>query len=133
GAEARVWIVSPGVERRADPDAGVHHLPLRYAASPATLFAGIHKLPPGHALTLERGEARLERWWQPQYEPKSPLDEREALVEVESRLTASVQGHMMSEVPLGALLSGGVDSSLVVALMSRLGTKPVQTFSVGFD
>jgi len=132
-SEIKALFAFPGVPRSADPDAVVQHLTLRYAASPATLFAGIHKLPPGHSLTFERGEPKLERWWQPQYEPKRPLSEREALVEVESRLTASVQSHLMSEVPLGALLSGGVDSSLVVALMSRLGNKPVQTFAVGFD
>jgi asparagine synthase (glutamine-hydrolysing) len=132
-SEIKALFAFPGVERRADPDAVVQHLTLRYAAAPRTLFAGIHKLPPGHALCVEHGEPRLERWWQPRYEPKTALSERDALVEVESRLTASVKSHLMSEVPLGALLSGGVDSSLVVALMSRLQNRPVQTFSVGFD
>ena len=132
-SEIKALFAFPGVERRADPDAVVQHLTLRYAAAPRTLFAGIHKLPPGHTLTVERGQPRLERWWTPRWEPKRPLAEDEALAEVESRLTASVKSHLMSEVPLGALLSGGVDSSLVVALMSRLLDRPVQTFSVGFD
>ena len=132
-SEIKALFAFPGVERRVDPDAVVQHLTLRYAAAPRTMFAGIHKLPPGHSLTVERGEPRLERWWSPRYEPKQALDEDAALAEVESRLTASVKGHLMSEVPLGALLSGGVDSSLVVALMSRLLERPVQTFSVGFD
>jgi asparagine synthase (glutamine-hydrolysing) len=132
-SEIKALFAFPGVERRADPDAVVQHLTLRYAAAPRTMFAGIHKLPPGHSLTLERGEPRLERWWTPRYEPKQALDAREALAEVESRLTASVKAHLMSEVPVGALLSGGVDSSLVVAFMSRLLDRPVQTFSVGFD
>jgi asparagine synthase (glutamine-hydrolysing) len=132
-SEIKALFAFPGVERRVDPDAVVQHLTLRYAAAPRTLFAGIHKLPPGHSLTVERGEPRLERWWTPRYEPKQALGEGDALAEVESRLTASVKSHLMSEVPLGALLSGGVDSSLVVALMSRLLDRPVQTFSVGFD
>jgi asparagine synthase (glutamine-hydrolysing) len=133
GSEIKALFAFPGVERRVDPNAVVQHLTLRYAAAPRTLFAGIHKLPPGHSLTVERGEPVLERWWMPRYEPKQALGEREALTEAESRLTASVKSHLMSEVPLGALLSGGVDSSLVVALMSRLLDRPVQTFSVGFD
>ncbi len=132
-SEVKALFAFPGVERRADPDAVVQHLTLRYAAAPRTLFAGIHKLPAGHSLTLEGGEAKLERWWRAEYEPKQALSPDDALAEVERRLTESVQSHLMSEVPLGALLSGGVDSSLIVALMSRLSERPVQTFSVGFD
>jgi asparagine synthase (glutamine-hydrolysing) len=132
-SEIKALFAFPGVERRADPAAVVQHLTLRYAAAPRTLFAGIHKLPPGHTLVVEGGEPKLERWWRPAYAPKQRLDEREALAEVESRLAASVRSHLMSDVPLGALLSGGVDSSLVVALMSRMSDRPVQTFSVGFD
>lgn len=132
-SEIKALFAFPGVERRADADAVVQHLTLRYAAAPRTLFEGIHKLPPGHTLTLEGGEPRIERWWRATYEPKQALGEAEALHEVEQRLTASVRRHLMSDVPLGALLSGGVDSSLVVALMSRIVDRPVQTFSVGFD
>ncbi len=132
-SEVKALFAFPGVERRADPDAVVQHLTLRYAAAPRTLFAGIHKLPAGHSLTLELGDAKLERWWRAEYEPKQTLTADDALAEVEQRLTASVRSHLMSDVPLGALLSGGVDSGLVVALMSRLSDRPVQTFSVGFD
>src|SRR5262249_18533385 len=84
-----------GVRRRAAADAVVQPLTLRYAAAPRTLFAGIHKLPPGHMLTVESGEPRLERWWQPAYEPKQPLGEDDALAEVERRLAASVRSHLM--------------------------------------
>jgi len=132
-SEIKALFAFPGVERRPDPDAVVQHLTLRYAAAPRTLFAGIHKLPAGHSLVIENGRRTLERWWRPQYEPKIAIGADDALAEIERRLTASVQSHLMSEVPLGALLSGGVDSSLVVALMSRLVPRPVQTFSVGFD
>ena len=132
-SEIKALFAFPGVRREADPESVVQHLTLRYAAAPRTLFAGIHKLPPGHSLTIEGGEAKLERWWRARYEPKQTLGAEEALAEVERRLTESVKSHLMSEVPLGALLSGGVDSSLVVALMSRLGSRAVKTFSVGFE
>jgi asparagine synthase (glutamine-hydrolysing) len=132
-SEIKALFAFPGVERHPDPDAVVQHLTLRYAAAPRTLFEGIHKLPPGHSLTLEGGPPKLERWWRPEYEPKQVLSDDDALVEVERRLTDSVRSHLMSEVPLGALLSGGVDSGLVVALMSRMSSRPVQTFCVGFD
>jgi len=132
-SEIKALFAFPGVERAPDLEAVVQHLTLRYAAAPRTTFAGVHKLPPGHSLTLERGQARLERWWRPEFEPKAALEPDAALAELERRLTDSVRSHLMSEVPLGALLSGGVDSSVVVALMSRAVDRPVQTFSVGFD
>ena len=132
-SEIKALFAFPGVERNPDFDAVVQHLTLRYAAAPRTMFAGIHKLPPGHLMLVEHGTPQLERWWRPEYEPKIVLGAAEALEQVEQRLTASVKSHLMSEVPLGALLSGGVDSSLVVALMSKLSDRPVQTFSVGFD
>lgn len=132
-SEIKALFAFPGVRRDADPDAVVQHLTLRYAAAPRTMFAGIEKLPPGHRLLIEDGRTSLSRWYRVRYEPKLTLSDDEALREVEARLTASVRSHLMSDVPLGALLSGGVDSSLVVALMSRMSDRPVQTFSVGFD
>ncbi|MFN8587780.1 MAG: asparagine synthase (glutamine-hydrolyzing) [Candidatus Eisenbacteria bacterium] len=133
GSEIKALFAFPGVARRANLDSVVEHLTLRYVAAPATMFEGIHKLPAGHSLTLEAGRETLECWWQGTYEPKHDPSDDDALAEVESRLEASVRSHLMSDVPLGALLSGGVDSSLVVALMSRMSRQPVQTFSVGFD
>jgi asparagine synthase (glutamine-hydrolysing) len=115
------------------PEGLVEHLTLRYTASPATLFEGIEKLEPAHTLTIAPEGEGLRRYWQVAWEPKLRLDGPRALAEVEERLTESVRLRLMSEVPLGALLSGGVDSSLVVAIMSRLLGRPVQTFSVGFD
>lgn len=132
-SEIKALFSFPGVERRAHLPGLVQHLTLRYVAAPDTAFAGIHKLPPGHSLTLEPGVQRLRRWWQPTYQPRLVLSAEAALEEVESRLSAAVESHRMSDVPLGALLSGGVDSSLVVALLSRSSSRPVQTFSVGFD
>jgi asparagine synthase (glutamine-hydrolysing) len=132
-SEIKALLAFPGIERRARPESVVEHLTLRYCAAPNTLFEGIHKLPPGHSLLLAGTTETMTRWWRPEFEPRVDPSEADALVEVEARLTASVKSHLMSEVPLGALLSGGVDSSLVVALMSKLLDRPVQTFSVGFD
>ena len=132
-SEIKALLAFPGVERRPRIESVVEHLTLRYTAAPNTLFAGIEKLQPGHSMLLENDAPQPRRWWRAAYEPRIELSEDAALAEVEERLGASVKSHLMSEVPLGALLSGGVDSSLVVALMSRLLDKPVQTFSVGFD
>ena len=132
-SEIKALFAFPGVERAVNRPALVEHLTLRYVASPATLFQGIEKLEPGHTLAVEASGAVRRRFWSVAYEPKHELDEPEALEELESRLTESVKLRLMSEVPLGALLSGGVDSSVVVAIMSRLLRRPVQTFSVGFD
>jgi asparagine synthase (glutamine-hydrolysing) len=133
GSEIKSLLEFPGVERAPKLDSVVEHLTLRYVAAPATMFEGIFKLPAGHSLTLENGRETLSCWWQAEYGPKHDPSDEDALVEVEKRLEDSVRSHLMSEVPLGALLSGGVDSSLVVALMSRMSDRPVQTFSVGFD
>lgn len=132
-SEIKSLLAIPGAPRAPRLDALVQHLTLRYAAAPATTFEGIEKLPPGHSMTLDARGLRIERWWRTTWEPKEELGDEDALAEVERRLDTSVASHLMSDVPLGALLSGGVDSSLVVALMSRRLSRPAQTFSVGFD
>jgi asparagine synthase (glutamine-hydrolysing) len=132
-SEIKALFAFPGVQRAVRIPAVVEHLTLRYVASPATLFEGIEKLEPGHVLAVDAAGSTRRRFWSVAYEPKLELDEPQALEELEARLTESVRLRLMSEVPLGALLSGGVDSSVVVAIMSRLLQRPVQTFSVGFD
>jgi len=132
-SEIKALFAFPGVERRVHLPGVVEHLTLRYAASPGTLFEGIEKLRPAHTLAVDAKGRAERRFWSVPYEPKQELGDDAALAELESRLTESVRLRLMSEVPLGALLSGGVDSSVVVALMSRLLERPVQTFSVGFD
>ncbi len=132
-SEVKALFAFPGVPRRVRLSGLAEHLTLRYAAAPATLFEGIEKLPPAHTMTVGREATQLRRYWSVPYEPKHRPSDEEALEELEARLTESVRLRLMSEVPLGALLSGGVDSSLVVRVMSRLLQRPVQTFSVGFD
>jgi asparagine synthase (glutamine-hydrolysing) len=132
-SEIKALFAFPGVGRRVHLPGVVEHLTLRYVASPATLFEGIEKLAPAHHLVVDADGAVPRRYWEVDWEPKVALGDDAALEELEARLTESVRLRLMSDVPLGALLSGGVDSSLVVALASRLIPRPVQTFSVGFD
>jgi asparagine synthase (glutamine-hydrolysing) len=132
-SEIKALFAFPGLRRSVRVEGLVEHLTLRYAAAPATLFEGIEKLEPAHTLSVGPQGLALRRYWQIDWEPKLRIDDAGALAGLEERLTESVRLRLMSEVPLGALLSGGVDSGLVVAIMSRLLDRPVQTFSVGFD
>jgi asparagine synthase (glutamine-hydrolysing) len=132
-SEIKALFAFPGITRAVRPAGLVEHLTLRYTAAPATLFEGIEKLEPGHTMTVGPEGARRRRYWRLEWEPKLEIGDAAALEELEQRLSESVRLRLMSEVPLGALLSGGVDSSLVVAMMSRLVERPVRTFSVGFD
>ncbi|HEY2956423.1 MAG TPA: asparagine synthase (glutamine-hydrolyzing) [Candidatus Eisenbacteria bacterium] len=132
-SEIKALFAFPGVPRTVRPEAVAEHLLLRYVASPGTMLEGVEKLPPAHYAVVGPAGERRTRYWRPEFEPKRAISEPEAEAELERRLEESVRLRLMSEVPLGALLSGGVDSSVVVALMSRLLDRPVQTFSVGFD
>ena len=111
----------------------LQYMYLGYIPDPATAFVGIHKLPPGHLLEYERGEVQVSKYWDlPQYATYQPASEEECLEEMEQRLAEAVRIRLISDVPLGAMLSGGTDSSTVVALMARAGSKPVKTFAIGF-
>jgi asparagine synthase (glutamine-hydrolysing) len=116
-----------------DPVAIHHYLTFQYVPAPRTVFAGIRKLPPGHFLVYEKGSFSERRYWSLSYDQKrTGLNEREAQAELRRLLEEAVRLQMVSDVPHGALLSGGLDSSSVVACMSRLAGRPVKTFSVGF-
>lgn len=104
-----------------------------YIPDPATAFSAIKKLPPGHFLELERGKLSVSQYWNfPQYGTHSPASEEECLEELEGRLAEAVKMRLIADVPLGAFLSGGADSSTIVALMARFSSRPVKTFSIGF-
>jgi asparagine synthase (glutamine-hydrolysing) len=110
----------------------MQYLYLGYIPDPATAFAGIRKLPPGNLLEFERGQLRIRKYWDlPEYSTHQPKSEEECLEELEWRLAEAVKIRLISDVPLGAMLSGGTDSSTVVALMARASSKPVKTFSIG--
>lgn len=104
-----------------------------YIPDPATSFSEIKKLPPGHLLELEQGKLSVSQYWDlPQYGTHSPASEEECLEELEQRLAEAVKMRLITDVPLGAFLSGGADSSTIVALMARCSSRPVKTFSIGF-
>ena len=104
-----------------------------YIPDPITAFLPIQKLPPGHLLEFEAGQVHVRQYWDlPEYGTHTPRCEEECLEEMEWRLAEAVRIRLISDVPLGALLSGGTDSSTVVALMARASSKPVKTFSIGF-
>jgi len=104
-----------------------------YIPDPATAFLPIRKLPPGHVLEFEGGKVSVKEYWNlPEYGTHQPRSEEECLQELERRLEEAVRIQLIADVPLGALLSGGTDSSTVVALMARASSRPVKTFSIGF-
>src|SRR5262249_42427653 len=112
----------------------MQYMYLGYVPDPATAFSKIHKLPPGHLLEFQRGELAVRRYWDlPQYGTYRPNSEAECLEEMEARLAEATRIRLISDVPLGALLSGGTDSSTIVALMARASSKPVKTFAIGFQ
>jgi asparagine synthase (glutamine-hydrolysing) len=119
------------IPREPDFVAIHHYLTYQYVPWPLTAFAGIHKLPPGHLLVYQDGRARVERYWSLPFAPQLRIAEEEAATEVRRLLREAVRLRLMSEVPLGAFLSGGLDSSAIVALMAEFGK--VKTFSVGFQ
>ena len=119
----------------ADPDeAAIHHyLTFAYVPSPYSAFKGFKALPPAHYLLVRDGRIRVERYWRLRYQPKIEASERDLEERLLHELTEAVRLRMISDVPLGAFLSGGIDSSVVVALMSRFSSGPVKTFSIGFE
>src|SRR5688500_6299705 len=132
GSELKALIEHPGVSRSIDLDALGLYLESQYIPSPKTIYHGVRKLEPGHALTVQGGTLSLRRYWRPDYSSKFEFGEAEALGRLESELRRSVQSMLVSDVPLGSFLSGGVDSSLVSALMADIAQRPIDTFTLGF-
>jgi asparagine synthase (glutamine-hydrolysing) len=131
-SELKALLRLPGVSREVDFEAIEEYLALQYVPGERTGLRGIHKLPPGHILVAENGGAQVERYWRP--EPAEPsAHEEEWLERVRSTVAVAVRKRLVADVPLGALLSGGIDSSIVVALMAQASSQPVRTFTVGFS
>jgi asparagine synthase (glutamine-hydrolysing) len=133
-SEAKALLAAPWVERRVNPLAFHHYLTLQYTPDPLTIYEGIYQLPAAHKLVVEREEApHVSRWWQLEFEPKWELSDVEAIAQARDLLGRAVERQLVSEVPLGAFLSGGIDSSIIVALMAEHMAEPVKTFSIGFE
>jgi asparagine synthase (glutamine-hydrolysing) len=119
---------------KVNPEAVAEFFAVGYIPDPNTVFSPIAKLPPGYLLEFQQGEVRLRQYWDlPSYGTSKMTSEEECVEELEHRLAEAVRIRLISDVPLGALLSGGVDSSVVVALMARASSTPVKTFSIGFS
>ena len=134
GSEAKALLAVPWIESRANALALHHYLTLQYTPDPLTIYEGISQLPAAHKLVIESsGDPQVSRWWQLEFEPKFEISDREAIDQARVLLTSAIERRLISEVPLGAFLSGGIDSSIVVALMSELSRERVKTFTIGFD
>ncbi len=134
GSELKSLLCHPGVERRIDPCAVEEYFAYGYVPDPRTIYTGIHKLPPAHRLTLRRGEGMKppQSYWDVSFHRVGGRSENELREELVQHLREAVQLQMVADVPLGAFLSGGVDSSAVVATMAGLSDKPVNTCSIAF-
>ncbi len=133
GSEFSALLLHPGIGRDIDFQALDHYLSFMCVPAPLTAYRAIRKLEPGHTLRWRKGDLRIERYWQPDFSKKIDVGEEEAGERAIEILRDAVRVRLMSEVPLGAFLSGGVDSSAVVALMSEVSSEPVKTFSIGFE
>lgn len=132
-SEARAFLAEPSFVPRPNPAAIFHYLSFGCVPGSLSGFEGVKKLPPAHYLVVEDGRLTVERYWRLRYEPKLAIDESEALALLHDHLRDAVRLRLISDVPLGAFLSGGIDSGTIVALMSEVAGSRVKTFSIGFD
>jgi asparagine synthase (glutamine-hydrolysing) len=133
-SEIQSLLQDQGVSRAVDYQALDIYLALRYVPSPLTAFSDVRKLPPAHRLIFRDGRSRTEAYWHLDYIPKRDVrDEEELCEELRDRLKTAVRRRLIADVPIGAFLSGGIDSAAVVAAMAEASSRPVKTFSIGFD
>src|SRR6266403_2192599 len=133
GSEFSALLLHPEISRDIQPEALDYYLSFMCVPAPFTAYSAIKKLEPGHTLRWRKGEIKTERYWQPDFSHKLKISEQEAGEQAIEILRDAVRVRLMSEVPLGAFLSGGIDSSAVVALMSEESSERIKTFSIGFD
>lgn len=134
-SEIKALLTLEEIERKINPAALHEYLTYTYVVGDQTFIQGIYRLPPAHVLVIRDGQQQLLRpYWELKFEPDSnPATEPEVLERVGDLLRRAVKSRLISDVPLGAFLSGGLDSSTVVALMTQLSDRPVRTFTIGFD
>ncbi len=131
-SEAKTILEIPGVEARIDPSAMAQYLSVGYVCAPHSMFAGLNKLPPASVLVAENGTVSVREYWRLEPGVDSKKSEEHWVEELRVELERSVREQMVSDVPVGAFLSGGLDSSCVVAFMARHSSRPVKTYSIGF-
>lgn len=132
-SELKSLLCVPGIEARLDRSALADYLMLGYVPTPDCMVEGVRKLRPGHFLVFRDGRTTIESYWTLSYAPKLEHDEETLIDILEAQVEDAVAVRLNSDVPFGAFLSGGIDSSLVVAMMARNMPRPVKTFSIGFE
>jgi asparagine synthase (glutamine-hydrolysing) len=134
GSELKALLARPEVQRELDPEALDAYLTLHFIPAPLTIFRGVRKLPPGHLLEIRDGKVDVRRYWNvPAFGGgAAPCDEAAAATRLRALLEDAVEEHLLSDVPVGVFLSGGVDSSIVAAIASRKSATPLQSFCVRF-
>ena len=134
GSEIKTILAVAPELAEVNPEGLLQYFYFGYIPDPHTAFRRIHKLPPGHLMEYSNGRTSIREFWDiPEYGTQAAMSEEDCLEELERRLEEAVRIRLISDVPLGALLSGGVDSSIIVALMARVTSQPVKTFSIGFE
>ena len=131
-SELKCLFEVPGFEARVSNTATQDYFALGYVPEPATIYENVFKLPPAHCMVVTGGRTTLERYWTPAFEPKWDLDEATLTERLIAELEDAVRVRLVSDVPFGAFLSGGIDSSVVAVLMARNLPTPVKTFTIGF-
>ena len=132
-SEPKAFLADPAFAAQPNLEALSHYLTYQYVPSPMSAFQGVSKLLPGHYLLVRDGRVTIQRYWKLRYEPKRPISEEAACEELLAKMTEAVRLRLRSDVPVGAFLSGGIDSSAVVAIMAQLSPNAVPTFSIGFE
>lgn len=135
GSELKVLKEHPELPRKLNPTAVEEYFAFGYVAEPDTIYQGVYKMSPGHCLLVERGKplGQQHQYWDIPFASAAPMSEEEMRAGLLERMREAVDIRMVAEVPLGAFLSGGVDSSAVVAMMAQLQSEPVHTCAIGFD
>jgi asparagine synthase (glutamine-hydrolysing) len=134
-SEIKALLEVPGIEPELDPESLHQYLTFLWVPDPKTMFRGIFKLPAGHSAIFRAGELKVHQYWDltfPLATASYPRSERELTEEVRERFRRSVEGQMVSDVPIGAFLSAGLDSSGIVAMMSRATRQPIRTYTITF-
>jgi asparagine synthase (glutamine-hydrolysing) len=133
-SEIKALLQHPSLTPSVNHSGLAAYLSLKYVPAPMTMFAGMESLPPAHWMKIRHGQVAIKRYWDVSYEKQSDnKSDDQCAEELDSLLRESIAMRLRSDVPFGAFLSGGIDSSVIVAIMSQLMSEPVKTFSVGFD
>ena len=132
-SELKSLMQLPGISKEIDPGAIDLYLTYQYIPHPHSIYKGIRKLPPGHFAVFENGELSVQRYWNVDWSRETPMDQPTASRELKTMLADAVRIRLRSDVPLGAFLSGGIDSSLIVAIAQQHLEMPIRTFSIGFS